>query len=198
MVKLKICGIKREEDIELMNKYKPDFVGFVFADSSRKISYELSKTLKGKLNPQIKTVGVFVNHEINEILKLFQDNIIDMAQLHGNESQDYINTLKEKTDNKLKIIKAIEIKSKNDLDNLNYDVDFLLLDSGKGSGKTFPWHLVEQKIDKNFFLAGGINKDNINEAIEKFQPYAIDLSSSVEKEGFKDEELIKEVMERIN
>lgn len=198
MVKLKICGIKREEDIELMNKYKPDFIGFVFADSSRKISYELSKTLKGKLNPQIKTVGVFVNHEINEILKLFQENIIDMAQLHGNESQDYINTLKEKTDNKLKIIKAIEIKSKNDLDNLNYDVDFLLLDSGKGSGKTFPWHLVGQKIDKNFFLAGGINKDNINEAIEKFQPYAIDLSSSVEKEGFKDEELIKEVMERIN
>lgn len=198
MVKLKICGVKRLEDVKLMNKYMPDYVGFVFADSPRKVSYDLSKTLKDNLNPEIKTVGVFVDAEISEILKLFEDNIIDIAQLHGQESQDYIDELKENTDNKLEIIKAVEIKSDKDLKKLDYNADYLLLDSGKGSGKTFPWELINQKISRKFFLAGGINISNIDEAILKFQPYAIDLSSGVEKDGFKDEELIKEIMERIS
>ena len=198
MVRLKICGVKRLEDIELMNRYKPDYVGFVFADSPRKVTHELSKTLKENLNPEIKTVGVFVDAEISEILKLHEDNIIDMAQLHGQESQEYIDTLKEKTGNQLEIIKAVEIRSSDDLDKLDYDADYLLLDSGKGSGKTFSWHLIEDRIDKNFFLAGGINRDNVELAISRFQPYAIDLSSGVEKDGFKNEELIKEIVERID
>lgn len=198
MVKLKICGVKRLEDIRLINKYKPDFVGFVFSDSARKISKVESKILKENLDPQIKTVGVFVDYDVDEIVKLFDQDIIDIAQLHGNESQEYIDVLKERTDNELVIIKAVEIRVEDDLNNLDYDCDFLLLDSGKGSGKTFPWHLFNQKIKKDFFLAGGINKDNIDGAIEKFHPYAIDISSGVEKDGFKDEKLIKEIMERLN
>ena len=198
MVKLKICGVKRLEDVELMNKYNVDHVGFVFADSPRKVSHDLSKTLKDNLNPEIKTVGVFVDADIDEILKLHKDNIIDIAQLHGKESQEYVDELKDKTNGQLEIVKAVEIRSSEDLEKLDYNADYLLLDSGKGSGKTFPWHLIEEKINKKFFLAGGINKDNIELAISRFQPYAIDLSSGVEKDGFKDEELIKEIVERIN
>ncbi len=198
MVKLKICGVTRLQDIQLINKYKPDFVGFVFSDSTRKITESESKILKENLDPQIKTVGVFVDHEIDEIISLFRQNIIDIAQLHGSESQEYIDILKDRTNNQLKIIKAIEIKVEEDLNKLDYDCDFILLDSGKGSGKTFPWQLFNRKIKRNFFLAGGINKDNINDAIEKFHPYAVDISSGVEKDGFKDEGLIKEVMERLN
>lgn len=198
MVKIKICGLRRFEDIEMVNKYKPDYIGFVFADTRRKVSHELAKELKSKLDPDIISVGVFVDAPKEEILKLYGDNIIDMAQLHGLESEDYINDLKEKTDSELKIINAIEMSDDTDL--LKYDssnADYLLLDSGKGSGKTFDWKLIRKDLKKDFFLAGGLNSENITEAIEEFNPYAVDLSSSLEVNGFKDEFKIKEIMERI-
>jgi phosphoribosylanthranilate isomerase len=122
-----------------------------------------------------------------------------MAQLHGDENEEYINYLKEKTNNELKIIKAIEMSHDNDL--FNYDdsqADFLLLDSGKGSGKTFDWSLIRKDLKKKFFLAGGINSENAVQAIDEFSPYAIDLSSSLEVDGFKDEKKVKEIMEVIN
>ena len=198
MVKIKICGLRRSEDIEMVNKYKPDYIGFVFADTRRKVSHELAKELKSKLDPDIISVGVFVDAPKEEILKLYEDNIIDMAQLHGLESEDYITDLKEKTDSELKIINAIEMSDDTDL--LKYDssnADYLLLDSGKGSGKTFDWKLIRKDLKKDFFLAGGLNSENITEAIEEFNPYAVDLSSSLEVNGFKDEFKIKEIMERI-
>ncbi len=199
MVKIKICGLRRLEDIELVNKYKPDYVGFVFADSKRKVSHEQASILKANLSSEIISVGVFVNAESKEILKLYGEGIIDMAQLHGDESEDYINYLKEKTNNELKIIKAIEMSHSNDL--LKYDnsqADFLLLDSGKGSGKTFDWGLIKKDLKKEFFLAGGINSENAGRAIDEFNPYAIDLSSSLEVDGYKDEKKVKEIMEVIN
>ena len=198
MVKIKICGLRRFEDIEMVNRYKPDYIGFVFADTRRKVSHELAKELKSKLDPDIISVGVFVDAPKEEILKLYEDNIIDMAQLHGLESEDYITDLKEKTDSELKIINAIEMSDDTDL--LKYDssnADYLLLDSGKGSGKTFDWKLIRKDLKKDFFLAGGLNSENITEAIEEFNPYAVDLSSSLEVNGFKDEFKIKEIMERI-
>ena len=198
MVKIKICGLRRSEDIEMVNKYKPDYIGFVFADTRRKVSHELAKELKSKLDPDIISVGVFVDAPKEEILKLYEDNIIDMAQLHGLESEDYITDLKEKTDSELKIINAIEMSDDTDL--LKYEssnADYLLLDSGKGSGKTFDWKLIRKDLKKDFFLAGGLNSENITEAIEEFNPYAVDLSSSLEVNGFKDEFKIKEIMERI-
>lgn len=199
MVKIKICGLRRLEDIEIVNKYKPDYIGFVFADSKRKVSHEQASKMKDYLSSDIISVGVFVNADCEEILKLYNDGIIDMVQLHGDENEEYINYLKEKTNNELKIIKAIEMSHDNDL--FNYDdsqADFLLLDSGKGSGKTFDWSLIRKNLKKEFFLAGGINSENAVQAIDEFSPYAIDLSSSLEVDGFKDEKKVKEIMEVIN
>ena len=199
MVKIKICGLKRLEDIELVNKYKPDYIGFVFADSKRKVSHDLAGKLKENLNSDIIPVGVFVDAPQDEILELYDKGIIEIAQLHGIESEEYIRNLKEKTNYKLKIIKAIEMSEDTDL--LSYDTsnaDYLLFDSGKGSGKTFDWRLIRKDLKKEFFLAGGLNSSNVIEAIDEFSPYAIDLSSSLETDGFKDENKIKEIMEVIN
>ena len=199
MVKIKICGLTRLEDIDIVNKYKPDYIGFVFADSKRKVSNKIAKKLKDNLNSNIKSVGVFVNAPKEEILDLFNYGIIEIAQLHGTESEDYIIDLKESTNNELKIINAIEMSGDTDL--IKYDssnADYLLLDSGKGSGKTFDWSLIRKDLKKEFFLAGGLDSDNISEAIEEFDPYAVDLSSSLEVNGFKDKDKIKEIMEIIH
>lgn len=199
MVKIKICGLRRLEDVEMVNRHKPDYIGFVFADSKRKVSHEFAAHMKDNLSSDIISVGVFVDAEIDEIVELFDDGVIDIAQLHGSESEEYIRNLKERTDYKLKIINAIEMSD--ELDLLEYDnsiADYLLLDSGKGSGKTFDWSLIRDDLDKEFFLAGGIDVSNVGEAIRKFNPYAIDLSSSLETDGFKDESKIREIMEVVN
>ena len=199
MVKIKICGLRRLEDIEIVNKYKPDYIGFVFADSKRKVTHDLADKMKKKLDSSIESVGVFVDADIEEILKLYDDGIIDIVQLHGSESEEYIKNLKQKSNYQLKIINAIEMSGEKDL--LEYDdslADYLLLDSGKGSGKTFDWRLIRKDLKKEFFLAGGLNANNIALAVEEFNPYAIDLSSSLETDGYKDEMKIKEVMEAIN
>lgn len=199
MVKIKICGLKRLEDIDIVNKYKPDYIGFVFADSKRKVSHELASEMKKNLSSDIISVGVFVDAEIDEIINLFNRGIIEVAQLHGQENEEYIGSLKERTGGKIKIINAIEMDDEEDL--LEYEssiADFLLLDSGKGSGKTFDWNLIRKDLNKEFFLAGGIDISNISKAINEIDPYAIDLSSSLETDGFKDESKIKEIMEAIN
>ena len=199
MVKIKICGLRRLEDVEMVNRHKPDYIGFVFADSKRKVSHEFAAHMKDNLSSDIISVGVFVDAEIDEIVELFDDGVIDIAQLHGSESEEYIKNLKERTDYKLKIINAIEMSD--ELDLLEYDnsiADYLLLDSGKGSGKTFDWSLIRDDLDKEFFLAGGIDVSNVGEAIRKFNPYAIDLSSSLETDGFKDESKIRAIMEVVN
>ena len=199
MAKIKICGLKRLEDIEIVNRYKPDYVGFVFADSKRKVTYDLASKMKRNLDSSIKSVGVFVDADIGEIIKLYEHGIIDIAQLHGLEDEDYIGKLKQKSNYRLEIINAIEMSNEKNL--LEYDdslADYLLLDSGKGSGKTFDWRLIRKDLKKEFFLAGGLNAENIVKAIEEFDPYAVDLSSSVETNGYKDELKIKEVMEAIN
>ncbi|WP_458403943.1 phosphoribosylanthranilate isomerase [Methanobrevibacter sp.] len=199
MVKIKMCGLRSLEDIELVNRYRPDYVGFVFAQSKRKVSHELAARMKKNLSDDIVSVGVFVDASQDEILKLFEEGVIEIAQLHGGESEDFINNLKEKSNSELKIIKAIEISQ--DIDIKKYydsSADYLLLDSGKGSGKTFDWSLVKKDINKKFFLAGGINISNVREAIDEFDPYAIDLSSGLETDGVKDENKIREIMEAIN
>ena len=196
MVKIKICGLRRLEDVEIVNKYKPDYVGFVFADSKRKVSHEIASKMKDNLSSDIISVGVFVDAPQDEILELFNDDVIEIAQLHGMEDEDYINNLKENTNNELKIIKAIEMSEDKDLSKYdNSSADYLLLDSGKGSGKTFDWKLIRTDLKKEFFLAGGINSTNVKKAIEEFDPYAIDLSSSLETNDYKDENKIKEIMD---
>ena len=213
MVKLKICGMKRLEDIEMANRYKPDYIGFVFAESPRKVSYEQAKELSNNLSEDIVPVGVFVNEHMKLIVDLFKDGIIKIAQLHGDEDETYIKNLKaksiEETGEEIPVINAIEINSiiqNDDFDESQVNEkllewrdsasDYFILDSGKGSGKTFNWDLVDKEIlKKPFFLAGGLNSENLDLAIEEFNPFAVDLSSSVETDGFKDEEKIKEIIE---
>lgn len=199
MVKIKICGIRRLEDIEIVNRYQPDYIGFVFAESKRQVTHNLARTLKENLDPNITAVGVFVDAPADEILKLYGDEIIDMVQLHGSESEEFILNLKEKTNHELKVIKAIEMYD--GIDITEYDdskADYLLFDSGKGSGKTFDWNLIRKDLKKEFFIAGGLTSQNIKDAINEFNPYAVDLSSSLEVNGFKDENKIREIMEVIN
>ena len=215
MVKLKICGMKRLEDIEIVNKYKPDYIGFVFAESPRKVSYEQAKELSNSLSEDIVPVGVFVNEHMKLIVDLFKEGIIKIAQLHGDEDETYIRNLKakslEQTGSEIAIINAIEINNLFHGDDLDEDQvnekllewrdsvsDYFILDSGKGSGKTFNWNLVDKNSEffkNSIFLAGGLNSENLTSAIEEFNPFAVDLSSSVETDGFKDEEKIKEIME---
>ena len=115
MVKIKICGLKRLEDIDIVNKYKPDYIGFVFADSKRKVSHKLALEMKRNLSSDIVSVGVFVDADADDIVKLFDEGVIEIAQLHGSESEDYIRNLKENTNYELKIINAIEMSDEKDL-----------------------------------------------------------------------------------
>ena len=215
MVKIKICGMKRKEDIEMANRYKPDYIGFVFAESPRKVSYEQAKELSSLLSEDIVPVGVFVNEHLKLIVDLFKDGIIKIAQLHGDEDENYIRDLKDKsleeTGSEIPVINAIEINGiiqNDDLDENQVNEkllewrdsasDYFILDSGKGSGKTFNWDLVDKNsefFENSIFLAGGLNSENLASAIEEFNPFAVDLSSSVETDGFKDEEKIKEIIE---
>ncbi len=199
MVKIKICGLKRLEDIEIANRYRPDYIGFVFAQSKRQVTHDLARRLKDNLDPDITAVGVFVDSTAEEILELYDDGTIDMVQLHGSESEEFILNLKEKTNCKLKIIKAIEMYDGIDITEYdNSKADYLLFDSGRGSGKTFDWNLIRKNLKKDFFIAGGLTSQNINDAIDQFNPYAVDLSSSLEVNGFKDENKIREIMEVIS
>lgn len=207
MVKLKICGMRRSEDIEMANRHKPDYIGFVFAESPRKVSYEQAKELSGLLSDEIVPVGVFVNEHMKLIVDLFKDGIIEMAQLHGDEDEKYIRNLKDKsieeTGKQIPVINAIEIKEGADYDDellkwRDSASDYFILDSGKGSGKTFDWSLIDKESEffkNSIFLAGGLNSENLALAIEEFNPFAVDLSSSVETDGFKDEKKIKEIIE---
>ena len=210
MVKVKICGMRRVEDIEMAIKYEPDYIGFVFAESPRKVSYEQAKELSCLLSDEIVPVGVFVNEHMKLIVDLFKEGIIEIAQLHGDEDEKYIKDLKDKsieeTGKEIPVINAIEIKDDIDFndtvlkwrDSLS---DYFILDSGKGSGKTFNWDLIDKDSEffkNSIFLAGGLNSENLNSAIEEFNPFAVDLSSSVETDGFKDEEKIKEIIEIVD
>lgn len=207
MVKLKICGMRRSEDIEMANRHKTDYIGFVFAESPRKVSFEQAKELSELLSDEIVPVGVFVNEHMKLIVDLFRDGIIEMAQLHGDEDEKYIRNLKDKsieeTGKQIPVINAIEIKDGADYNDellkwRDSVSDYFILDSGKGSGKTFDWSLIDKESEffkNSIFLAGGLNSENLALAIEEFNPFAVDLSSSVETDGFKDEEKIKEIIE---
>lgn len=185
-MKIKICGLFRNQDTEYVNTAKPDYIGFVFAESRRKVTPEKALELKKNLNPEIKSVGVFVNQNKSLIAELVRNKIIDIIQLHGSEDNTYISELRELTGN-TPIIKAVSVKSTEDiLKSAEYISDFILLDNGKGgTGEKFDWNLIEK--NHRIFLAGGVNTDNISEAI-KLNPYCIDVSSGVETNGLKDKD----------
>lgn len=187
MTKVKICGLTRLADIEAVNASLPDFIGFVFCKSRRRVSEETARLLKSRLNPKISAVGVFQNAEIHEVASIVKSGIIDIVQLHGLEDEHYIHALKPHI-GQAKIIKAVCFNRETPCNHCL--ADFLLFDSAYGgSGKTFDWKALP-KTEKPFFVAGGLTVDNVENAISQVKPYAVDVSSGVETDGLKDAEKI--------
>ena len=186
----------RLEDITYVNEAKPEYIGFVFwPKSKRAVGDEQAAELKKSLDPSIQAVGVFVNEMPERIIQLLKKQIIDPAQLHGEETEEQIERIRRETGKP--VIKAVKIRTREDiLAGIQTKADYLLLDSGMGSGETFDWNTIPQ-IEKPFFLAGGLYPGNVEEAVQNFHPYAVDVSSGVETDGKKDEAKIREFIRRV-
>jgi phosphoribosylanthranilate isomerase len=195
LTKIKICGLTRPCDIDVVNDEKPDYVGFIFANSRRKVTPRLAMELRNKLSKEIIPVGVFVDETIVNILPLVQNSVIDIIQLHGAENEEYIVKLKELTT--VPIIKAVSVQHPGDVQKWDStSADYILLDNkGGGTGQAFDWSLIG-KTEKPYFLAGGLDAENVTSAINQTTPYALDVSSGVETDGFKDPGKIKEFIRR--
>lgn len=191
MTKIKFCGLTRPCDIEAANEIKPDYIGFVFAPKSkRRVSYKQAVDLKNLLSKEIKAVGVFLNEDIEQVISLLNLGIIDAAQLHGNESTEYITRIQKETGKP--VIKAFQIHSEADVAAAEETIaDFIILDAGTGEGKTFDWNLIDD-FKKPYFLAGGLNAENVTAAMRKLHPYALDVSTGIETDGLKDKKKMAE------
>ena len=185
MTKIKLCGLSRACDIEEANRLEPDYIGFVFAKKSRRcVTAEQAGELKKQLRPEIRAVGVFVNEAPEAVAALLNSGVIDLAQLHGSEDAEYIRRLRDLTDSPL--IQAFRICSKEDLSRAEASAaDEILLDAGAGTGTVFDWSLL-RNMERRYFLAGGLNPENVREAIRDLHPYGVDVSSGIETDALKD------------
>lgn len=199
MVKVKICGIQQLSDIEYINEIRPDYIGFVFAPSKRRITPKKAHDLIQHVSSST-CVGVFVNEDIDNVVKIVQTCPLDIVQLHGDEDALYIKQLKSKIT--IPIWKAIRLRSVEDIQQLhNEDVEHFLIDAYSdevygGSGKQFNRELLENVNVSNYVLAGGISIENVDEILQ-FHPYGIDVSSSLETNGIKDKKKIEAFMAHI-
>ncbi len=192
MTKIKLCGLSRAADIEVANFLLPDFVGFIFwAKSKRYISPNDAAKLKNILDKKISAVGVFVNEKISAVAEIAK--FLDLIQLHGAEDENYISEIKKITAKK--IIKAFKIKTAADLQRAkNSRADFILLDSGAGTGETFNWQLLKN-FEREYFLAGGLTVENVSAAVKDLKPFAVDVSSGIETGGLKDSAKMKKFVD---
>lgn len=198
MTKVKICGLRRIEDVKYVNEAKPDYVGFVFwPKSKRNVSFEEAKSLREALDPSIKAVGVFVDRDIDDIVYLTENGIIQAVQLHGNESEEVIKEVRRRCPEGTYILKAFEVKDESDMERAEKSsADMILVDAGKGAGVTFDWSILSP-LKREYFLAGGLGLSNVAEAVKSLHPYAVDVSSGVETDGFKDEDKIRKFCEAV-
>lgn len=190
MTKIKLCGLRRACDIAYVNELLPEYIGFVFAKGSKRyVTPQEAAILRRQLREGIVPVGVFVDEQPETIVDLLDRHIIEAVQLHGGEDDGYIRTLRRQTD--CTIIKAFQIRDKKDLEAVNDSgADYVLLDSGSGSGETFDWSLIKE-IHRPYFLAGGLTPSNVRAAVAQLCPYGVDASSSLETDGWKDKEKMK-------
>lgn len=216
MIKVKICGLKTLEDVEKVNQSLPEYVGFVFADTRRFVTDEQAYKMRQALNPRIQTVGVFVNEPLEHVISLYNQGIIDMAQLHGEESEAYIRELKQNID--IGVIKAVKVQNTEQIyAQLSREADYMLFDTYKkgmpgGTGERFPLELLEQcfrecrakgQIIKPYFLAGGLDGQNVSEVLGQAERnafhecFAVDVSTGVETDGVKDGTKIKQFIETV-
>lgn len=212
MQKIKLCGMMKPCDIEYANRVKPDLVGFIFANTRRKISAAQAKQFREALDAEIPAVGVFVNEDISVITSLVQNGCIDMIQLHGEEDADYIRRLREVCD--VPVIKAVKVQTVEQIRQAAaLPVDYLLLDTYRkgvlgGNGEAFDWELLREAkaaagdaaegelFGKPYFLAGGLHAGNLREAAA-LGSYGLDVSSGIETDGSKDFTKMVEVMELV-
>ncbi|MGN0355702.1 MAG: phosphoribosylanthranilate isomerase [Muricoprocola sp.] len=187
MTRIKLCGLSRTCDIEAVNELQPEYAGFILARAYRRyVPPNQVAELKKMLDPRIQAVGVFVNEKPETVAEFLNQGIIDMAQLHGEEGEEYIHTLRNLTSKPL--IKAFKVTDAEVLDQARKSsADYILLDAGCGTGTSFDWSLIE-KVGREYFLAGGLNPENAPEAIKRCRPYALDVSSGIETDGVKDKE----------
>ena len=212
MQKIKLCGMMKPCDIEYANRVKPDFVGFIFANTRRKISAAQAKQFREALDAEIPAVGVFVNEDISVITSLVQNGCIDLIQLHGEEDADYIRRLREVCD--VPVIKAVKVQTVEQIRQAAaLPVDYLLLDTYRkgvlgGTGEAFDWELLREAkaaagdtaegelFGKPYFLAGGLHAGNLWEAAA-LGSYGLDVSSGIETDGSKDFTKMVKVMELV-
>ena len=188
MTRIKLCGLTRPCDIEWANALMPDYIGFVFAQKSKRyVSSERAKALHEGLDSNIRAVGVFVNEAPEVVAALLNTGVVDLAQLHGGEDEEYIKVLRGLTDKPL--IQAFRVDGLADLDRaFQSSADHILLDSGAGgTGTAFDWALLKD-FDRPFFLAGGLGPGNVGQAVKALHPFAVDVSSGIETDGLKDRE----------
>lgn len=196
-MKLKFCGIRREEDVRYVNEVKPEYAGFVFAPSKRQVTLEQAKAFRAKIVPEVQVVGVFVNESPEVVIHCLKEKAIDLVQLHGDETNEEILQIKEKTG--AKVIKAVRTKDVESIRKADQmDCDYLLLDAYQpgvygGTGNAFDWTMIPVDLKHPFFLAGGLNASNIRQAIEQVPAYALDISGGIETENCKDLEKMKEI-----
>lgn len=203
MARIKICGMRREQDIKAAKECRPDYIGFILSQGFRRtVRFEDARAMRAQLledatvgtgeEIHIEAVGVFVNEPIENVLLAAEGSLegagaqpfIDLIQLHGQESEDYIAELRKHT--KKPVIKAFKIRSEEDLQAAEKSTaDLILLDNGTGTGSTFDWTLLRD-LGRPWILAGGLGPDNLEEAVRRFGPYAVDLSSGTETDGWKD------------
>lgn len=197
MTEIKICGLRREEDIDYVNELLPEYAGFVFCRSKRKVDPLSAKNLIERLDPSIKRVGVFLDQGISEVKDIADFCGLDLLQFHGSESPEYCDGFSQI------VWKAFSIINESSFENIaNYNVRGFLLDSFTkaqgGSGKKFNWDLLEgREIPGKFILAGGIHSGNVEEAILRISPDILDVSSGVETDGKKDYYKIKELIGKV-
>ena len=201
--KVKMCGISKVETIPAIVDAKPDYMGLVFAPSKRQVTVEQAKILVEELHKQyavrynsetIKTVGVFVNETIENLLKIAEEVKLDVIQLHGDEDEFFIQILKEQSN--VEVWKAVQVRSAADAEKwIDSSADMLLFDAYHedergGTGEVFDWSSLDE-FERPFMLAGGIDSTNVARAIRTVRPYGIDISSGIETEGVKDNEKMK-------
>ena len=187
MTKIKLCGLTRLEDIQAANRLRPDYVGFVFAPKSRRyVTTTQAKALKEVLDEGIQAVGVFVDAPMDQVARLLHEGVIDVAQLHGHEEDGYIQMLRRQTERP--IWQAFQVRCVGDLVPAQTSAaDCILLDSGTGTGQVFDWNLLRY-VDRPYFLAGGLDAQNVSCAVRQSHPYGVDVSSGIETDGRKDQE----------
>lgn len=195
---IKCCGLRRAEDIAMVNDAGADFAGFIMSPGFwRYTEPERVAELRKMLNSGIRAVGVFVNEPAEYVAKQINNKVIDIAQLHGAEDDEYIKRLRELTFGMAVIIKAFKIQSADDIERaVASTADYILLDSGTGTGKTFDWSFMTA-IERPYFFAGGLDPDNAAEAVRRFHPFAVDVSSGIETDKVKDKNKVMAFAENV-